>query len=340
MQKSCGGWVVRLVGYQLLRRALVVGVVLASGLYGPCSLAIPSAVAQERESPRAPASASEPIGANVDTDEGADSGVDGKPSGKNSSESLVSSICHAPAPILVVTIVIAVMSFYLMALVFWMAIHYRTPAAVPAELIRDVQILLEQNKFNEAYHRLVQDTSFLARVLASGVRKLPSGVSHGLRAMELTNEDITMEMEHRTTYLATVGTLGPMIGLVGTVYGMIMAFHVIASEGSSPQASALAAGISTALYATLEGIAISIPAIFFYAMYRNRIARLSLEVGMTAEPLLEQFVPGVRSVGANPAANYIPAATTPAAHPHPFALSATLAATGGNVARPALPSTD
>ena len=100
-----------------------------------------------------------------------------------------------------------------------------------------------------------------------------------------------MEMEHRTTYLATVGTLGPMIGLVGTVYGMIMAFRVIAVEGSTPQANQLAAGISTALYATLEGIAISIPAIFFYALFRNRIARLSLEVGMTAEPLLEQFAP-------------------------------------------------
>ena len=104
-----------------------------------------------------------------------------------------------------------------------------------------------------------------------------------------------MEMEHHTTYLATVGTLGPMIGLVGTVYGMIMAFRVIALEGSSPQASQLAAGISTALYSTLEGIAISIPAIFFYAIFRNRIARLSLEVGMLTEPLLEQFAPGVRT---------------------------------------------
>ena len=152
--------------------------------------------------------------------------------------------------------------------------------------------------------------------------------------MELANEDVTMEMEHRTTYLATVGTLGPMIGLVGTVYGMIMAFQVIALEGSSPQASQLAAGISTALYATLEGIAISIPAIFFYAMYRNRIARLSLEVGMAAEPLLEQFAPGVRPAirRARPA-NHGPA-PAPSAHPHPFALSATLAATGGNARTP------
>ena len=174
-------------------------------------------------------------------------------------------------------------------------------------LVRELHELLEQKKYSEAYHRLIADNSLLAQILTAGVRKLPVGLPMAQRAMELANEDATMEMEHRTTYLATVGTLGPMIGLVGTVYGMIMAFRVIALEGSSPQASQLAAGISTALFATLEGIAISIPAIFFYSMFRNRIARLSLEVAMGAEPLLEQFVPGVRTpepgpLGASPAA--------------------------------------
>ena len=186
---------------------------------------------------------------------------------------------------------------------------------MPADLLRNVQDLLDQTKYNEAYHRLVGDSSFLARVLAAGVRKLPSGLAQAQRASELANESTTMEMEHRTTYLATVGTLGPMIGLVGTVYGMIIAFRVIAVEGSTPQANQLAAGISTALYATLEGIAISIPAIFFYALFRNRIARLSLEVGMTAELLLEQFAPGVRSVTQSPGPS---PANAPAAHPHPI----------------------
>ena len=179
-------------------------------------------------------------------------------------------------------VVIVAMSFYLIALVVWMAFQYRKSIAIPENIVREVTELVSQRHFTEAYQRLSADSSFFARVLAAGVRKLPSGMSQALRAMEMANDDATMEMEHRTTYLATVGTLGPMIGLVGTVYGMIRSFQVIATAGASPQASKLAEGISTALFATLEGIALSIPAIYFFALFRNRIARLSLEVAIAA----------------------------------------------------------
>jgi biopolymer transport protein ExbB len=191
---------------------------------------------------------------------------------------------------------------------------------VPGDLLREVSELLGQRRFSDAYQRLAADRSLLARVLATGVRKLPAGQAAALRAMELANDDATMEMEHRTTYLATVGTLGPMIGLVGTVYGMILSFRVIATAGSSPQASLLAAGISTALFSTLLGIAVSIPAIYFYAVFRNRIARLSLEVAITAESLLDQFSPGVvRPSSIHPLAAAAVPATVPAGGPYPAA---------------------
>jgi biopolymer transport protein ExbB len=192
-------------------------------------------------------------------------------------------------------LVILVMSFYLIALIAWMSLEYRRSVAIPDRLVREVGDLLALKQYTEAYQKLAESPSFLGRVLSAGVRKLPSGQGPAQRAMELANDDSTMAMEHRTTYLATVGTLGPMIGLVGTVYGMILSFRVIATAGGSPQASQLAAGISTALFATLEGIALSIPAIFFFAIFRNRIARLSLEVALTAESLLEQFAPGIRA---------------------------------------------
>jgi biopolymer transport protein ExbB len=208
-------------------------------------------------------------------------------------------------------LVILAMSFYLVALVVWMLFQYRRSVALPEPLQRDLGELLSQKQYTEAYSRLANDASFLGKVLAAGVRRLPSGLPMAQRAMELANDDVTMEMEHRTTYLATVGTLGPMIGLVGTVYGMILSFRVIAQEGSSPQASQLAAGISTALFATLEGIAVSVPAIAFYALFRNRIARLSLEVALAAEGLLEQFAPGVRAPHPLAAAAVSPPRTAP-----------------------------
>ncbi len=208
------------------------------------------------------------------------------------SQSFLRWMVEASGPI---GVVILAMSFYLIALVAWMSLEYRRSVALPDRLVREIGDRLGQKQYTEAYQRASESPSFLGKVLAAGVRKLPSGMPPALRAMELANDDATMAMEHRTTYLATVGTLGPMIGLVGTVYGMILSFRVIATAGGSPQASQLAAGISTALFATLEGIALSIPAIFFHALYRNRIARLSLEVALTAETLLEQFAPGVRA---------------------------------------------
>ncbi len=191
-------------------------------------------------------------------------------------------------------VLILLMSIYLVALIAWMAMQYRRSVALPQRLLDELRDLLDQRLYTEAYSRIALDNSFLARVLAAGVKRLPAGSAQAQRAMELASDDVSMGMEHRTTYLATVGTLGPMIGLVGTVYGMIISFRVIATAGSSPQASLLAEGISTALFATLEGIAISIPAIYFHALFRNRIARLALEVELAAEGLLEQFSPGIR----------------------------------------------
>jgi biopolymer transport protein ExbB len=196
----------------------------------------------------------------------------------------------------VIGLVILGMSFYLVALVVWMFLEFRRDVAIPAGLPARIDRLIEERRETDVYGLLRQEGSFLGRVLREGVARLPLGMPAAQRAMELANDKSAMEMEHRTTYLATVGTLGPMLGLLGTVYGMILSFGVIGRAGEAPQASDLASGISTALIATLEGIAVSVPAIAFYAFFRNRIARIALEVQMEAEGLLERLAPGLRTV--------------------------------------------
>lgn len=80
-----------------------------------------------------------------------------------------------------------------------------------------------------------------------------------------------------------------MIGLFGTVHGMITSFQVIAVSGATPKPAELAEGISTALFTTLIGLAVAIPAIAAYNLLRNRVTRLLLEVGVTSENLMSRF---------------------------------------------------
>ena len=89
-------------------------------------------------------------------------------------------------------------------------------------------------------------------------------------------------------YMATIGTLGPMLGLVGTVFGMIQSFMEL-SKGGAPKSEELAKGISHALVVTLLGVALSVPAIFFYTFFRNRLVRITMDTSTLADDLLTQM---------------------------------------------------
>ena len=107
--------------------------------------------------------------------------------------------------------------------------------------------------------------------------------------MQEVGEEENMKLEHRLSYMALIGTISPMVGLLGTVQGMISSFSVIANSPTTPKPSELAAGISTALFTTLVGLFIAIPAIALYNILRNRVARLVLEVGIVSEGLMGRF---------------------------------------------------
>ena len=98
-------------------------------------------------------------------------------------------------------------------------------------------------------------------------------------------------MEQRISYLAIIGQLGPMIGLVGTIWGMIMSFNEIANAaGSQPKPAKVAEGISTALFITLEGVTLAIPAIFFFSFFRNRIAVIAMDANRVADRVISALV--------------------------------------------------
>ena len=140
-----------------------------------------------------------------------------------------------------------------------------------------------------AYEVARQDDSFIARVLTNGLSKLNRGYEEAIEGMQEVGEEENMTLEHRLSYLALIGAIAPMFGLMGTVYGMIMSFEKIANSTTSPKPSELADGISTALFTTLEGLFVAIPAMIGYSLLKNQVAKLVLEVGIVSEGLMAKL---------------------------------------------------
>jgi biopolymer transport protein ExbB len=199
-------------------------------------------------------------------------------------------------------------SIGLVTLIVLLAMDLRMGSAVPPGFVEDFTDTVNRRKFKEAYEMAKEDDSYLGRVLATGMARLQYGLEDAREATYATVESIKAGKEQLITYLATIGTLGPMLGLVGTVWGMIGAFKKL-GETTAPKPSELAENIAHALVVTLLGVALSVPAIFFHAFFRNRLVRLSMDTANIADDLLTQMYHNSKKPAPPPGAAPAPAAS-------------------------------
>ena len=207
-----------------------------------------------------------------------------------SSVGLVAASTHAASGI-VWTMLCVAMSITLVSLFVMNLVTASRSNIAPPDLVEAFESRLQAKQYSEAYDLVSSDDSLLGKVLAAGLGKLSSGGDYprAVESMQEVGEEENMKLEHRLSYMALIGTISPMVGLLGTVQGMIASFNVIATSPTTPKPSELAEGISTALFTTLIGLAIAIPAIAAYNILRNRIARLVLEAGIVSEGLMSRF---------------------------------------------------
>jgi len=209
-------------------------------------------------------------------------------------KNLLSWAFHASGPI---GVFLLFLSIYFTALVIRLFMELRVSEAVPALLVDKLEAAIRDRKFQDAYDVCKDNDSFLARLVRAGIANLPNGRTEARDAMQTTTEEIVTSMEMKISYLAIIGTLGPMIGLVGTIWGMIMSFQEIATAaGAQPKPEKVAEGISTALFITLEGVSLAVPAIFFFAFFRNRIAQMTMEASRVADRTINSLVAAAKGV--------------------------------------------
>jgi biopolymer transport protein ExbB len=198
-------------------------------------------------------------------------------------------------------LILLFVSIGLVALIVLLAMELRMGSAIPPGFVEDFTDTVNKRRFKEAYEMAREDGSFLGRVMTTGMSRLQYGIEDAREAAFNMVESVKAGKEQLVTYLATIGTLGPMLGLVGTVYGMILSFMELGT-GTSPNPAKLADGISHALVVTLLGVALSVPAIFCHAFFRNRLIRISMDVANVSDDLLTQmYHNSKRPAGAAPA---------------------------------------
>ena len=195
--------------------------------------------------------------------------------------------------------------------------RYRQTEMSPEDTQQQVESMLAEKRYREAIDFANSDDSYLGTLLAAALNEAANGYGAMQRAIEEAGDAETARILRPVEYLNVIGNISPMIGLFGTVYGMIRAFQGLVEAGGRPDPSVLAGGISTALVTTLWGLVVAIPALACYSVIRNKIDAITGDVILLAEDLLRPFKPGGKRTSASGGGDGDGSASRPRATPQP-----------------------
>lgn len=184
--------------------------------------------------------------------------------------------------------VIFALSLTMVYLIVEHTLGIRRKTLIHPALAESVHQQIGERKFGEAIQQCKAQPCFLANVLASGLSVIELGYQDAEKSMEDTATEQSARLTRKTEYLHLIGTLAPMLGLLGTVWGMIQAFMEFESK-ANPAVSELAPGIYRALVTTMMGLTVAVPAFASFAIFRNRIDEFVAEASLTAEHVFADY---------------------------------------------------
>jgi biopolymer transport protein ExbB len=184
--------------------------------------------------------------------------------------------------------IITGLSVLMVALIVEHFFSLRHNALIPPGLAEAIHHHIGLRHFEEARQQCQFQPSFLAYVLSAGLRETDLGYTSVEKALEDAATEQAARLYRKIEYLSVIGTIAPMLGLLGTVWGMILAFMEF-EQKANPQVSELAPGIYKALVTTLQGLCVAIPAMAAFAHFRNRIDQLVADGSLTAEAVFTDY---------------------------------------------------
>ena len=189
----------------------------------------------------------------------------------------------------VALVVILFLSILLVSVSAERFVNFRAKNIFPNELLTEIKTLWAARDFEKINERLNSENSTLARVLDFVVlnrRQSYEFVNTG--AAEIASLELRQQSQ-KAYALAIVATVAPIVGLLGTVIGMIEAFHVIAFSQGMGNPALLAGGISKALINTAAGLSVALPALGLHHFFKNRTVQFGLALEQTLNQLMREW---------------------------------------------------
>jgi len=189
----------------------------------------------------------------------------------------------------VVGYMIIVLSIVSLGLIIDYFFTIRKAKILPPKDVAVLRKLIESRNPDEITAFEKTEPSFLSKVTLAGLKESHHGYDAMIKAMEDAAEALASGIARKTEHLNVIGNISPMLGLLGTVIGMLRCFNEIAHVAGTIEPKQLAGGIFEALVTTCMGLIVAIPALYCYAIFRNRVDEYTGEASLLAEQLVSPF---------------------------------------------------
>jgi biopolymer transport protein ExbB len=190
--------------------------------------------------------------------------------------------------------ILMVLSVCSVALIIQHFVQVRKSVILPEPVREQIELMLQAKQYRELLTFTTSDPSMLSYIVGRALGEAPSGLDAMERAMENALQERMVPLNAKPEVLAILGNTGPLIGLYGTVLGIILAFSDIVAKGGIPEPGELAGSIGVALVATFWGLTVAIPSLVVYAIMKTRIEAIGSDALAMGRELLSNFKPGAK----------------------------------------------
>ncbi len=183
------------------------------------------------------------------------------------------------------------LSVIALTLIIKYAMELRKSKLAPPEVVDEIEALLEAEEYQEAMEVCESEPCFFTNVVAAGLAKINVSFDTMEKSISEMLDEENTKISGKLSWLTLLAAIAPMLGLLGTVQGMIGAFDQIAASKGQATPDQLADNISMALITTLLGLMVAIPVTSAYVVIRNRVIATSIEIAAVVEDMFERFRP-------------------------------------------------